>query len=152
MSGISPEQVNRPIESNFRAFKNLVGEHSVEGDPSSLYNLTKSDPDPYRVKVFPSPLYRLDQWCNTEVRVPANTDQLWLSLSLILNSKEGKPVASGLHSVSSEAGRVTTKEPIQEEVPQLHSPPSGAVPGLLARGATCLLRGRKFLYQPCYFG
>ncbi len=52
MSGISPEpywllhQVNQLIESNFRAFQNLVGEYSVEGDPASIYNLTKSDPDP----------------------------------------------------------------------------------------------------------
>ncbi len=28
-------------------FQNLVGEHSVKGDPASLYNLTKSDPDPF---------------------------------------------------------------------------------------------------------
>ncbi len=33
--GLSPEPY----------FQNLVGEHSVEGDPISLYNLTKSDPD-----------------------------------------------------------------------------------------------------------
>ncbi len=39
-------QVNRPTESNFRPFQNLVGEHPVEGDPASLDNLTKSDPDP----------------------------------------------------------------------------------------------------------
>ena len=39
-------QVNRPIESNFRAFQNLVSEHSVKGVPASLYNLTKSVPDP----------------------------------------------------------------------------------------------------------
>ena len=26
--------------------QNLVGEHSVKGDPESLYNLTKGDPDP----------------------------------------------------------------------------------------------------------
>ncbi len=36
MSGISPEPY----------FQNLVGEHSAEGDPASLYSLTKSDPDP----------------------------------------------------------------------------------------------------------
>ncbi len=42
-------QVNRPIESNFRAFQNLVDEHSVEGDPASLYKLTKSDPDPLKL-------------------------------------------------------------------------------------------------------
>ena len=40
-------QVNRPIESNFKAFQNLVSEHSVEGVPASLYNLTKSVPDPF---------------------------------------------------------------------------------------------------------
>ena len=39
-------QVNRPIESNFRAFQNLVSEHSIEGVPTSLYNRTKSVPDP----------------------------------------------------------------------------------------------------------
>ncbi len=38
MSGISPEPY----------FQNLVGEHSVKGDPASLYNLTKSDPDPLK--------------------------------------------------------------------------------------------------------
>ncbi len=38
---------NRPIESNFKAFQNLVSEHSVEGVPASLYNLTKSVQDPY---------------------------------------------------------------------------------------------------------
>ena len=27
-------------------YSHLVGEHSVKGDPASLYNLTKSDPDP----------------------------------------------------------------------------------------------------------
>ncbi len=47
MSGISPEPYFHTMnESNFKAFQNLVGEHSVKGDPSSLYNLTKSDPDP----------------------------------------------------------------------------------------------------------
>ena len=40
MSRISPE-------SDFRAFQNLVSEHSGEGAPVSLYNLTKSAPDPY---------------------------------------------------------------------------------------------------------
>ncbi len=30
----------------FRAFQNLVSEHSSEGAPASLYNLTKSAPDP----------------------------------------------------------------------------------------------------------
>ena len=43
----SLNQVNRPIESNFRAFQNLIGEHSVKGDPASLYNLAKSAPDPF---------------------------------------------------------------------------------------------------------
>ena len=37
--------VNRPTESNFKAFQNLDSEHSVEGVPASLYNLTKSVPD-----------------------------------------------------------------------------------------------------------
>ncbi len=41
-------QVNRLIESNFRAFQNLVSEHSVAGVPASLYNQTKSVPDPYQ--------------------------------------------------------------------------------------------------------
>ncbi len=40
-------QVNRPIESNFRAFQNLVSEHSVAGVPASLNNLAKSVPDPW---------------------------------------------------------------------------------------------------------
>ncbi len=35
-----------PQKSNFRAFQNLVGEHSIAGVPASLYNLTKSVPDP----------------------------------------------------------------------------------------------------------
>ncbi len=35
-----------PIEINFRAFQNLVTEHSVEGVQASLYNLTNSVPDP----------------------------------------------------------------------------------------------------------
>ncbi len=54
MSRISPEpyfhamngplqQVNRPSERDFRAFQNWVN----EGAPASLYNLTKSAPDPY---------------------------------------------------------------------------------------------------------
>ncbi len=38
--------LNRPSESDFRAFQNLVSEHSIEGTPASLYNLTKSAPDP----------------------------------------------------------------------------------------------------------
>ncbi len=55
MSGIHPEpyfhSTNGPlINGKFwcisRAFQNLVSEHSIEGDPASLYNLTKSDPDP----------------------------------------------------------------------------------------------------------
>ncbi len=33
-------------ESDFRAFQNLVCEHSIAGLPASLYNLTKSVPDP----------------------------------------------------------------------------------------------------------
>ena len=40
-------QVNPHIESNFKADQNLVGEHSHGGDPASLYNLRKSDPDPW---------------------------------------------------------------------------------------------------------
>ncbi len=38
---------NRPSESNFKAFQNLVGEHSIAGVPASLYNITKRVPDPY---------------------------------------------------------------------------------------------------------
>ena len=34
------------MESDFRAFQNLVSEHSSEGAPASIYNLTKSAPDP----------------------------------------------------------------------------------------------------------
>ena len=45
MSGISPEPY-------FRAFQNLVGEHSVKGDPASLYNLTKGDPDPLGYVIY----------------------------------------------------------------------------------------------------
>ncbi len=44
MSMISPEP-------HFRAFQNLVSEHSVEGVPASLYNLTKSVPD-HSMEVF----------------------------------------------------------------------------------------------------
>ena len=43
-------QVNRPSESDFRAFQNLVNEHSIEGVPASLYNQTKSVPDPWLPK------------------------------------------------------------------------------------------------------
>ncbi len=32
--------------SDFRAFQNLVCEHSIEGVQASLYNLTKCVPDP----------------------------------------------------------------------------------------------------------
>ncbi len=34
--------LNRLIKSNFGAFQNLVGKHSVAGAPASLHNLTKS--------------------------------------------------------------------------------------------------------------
>ncbi len=37
----------RLSESDFRAFQNLVGEHSIATAPPSLYNLTKSAPDPF---------------------------------------------------------------------------------------------------------
>ena len=43
-------QVNRISKSDFRPFQNLVGEHSIAGVPVSLYNLTKSVPDPCRFK------------------------------------------------------------------------------------------------------
>ena len=33
----------------YGAFQNLVGEHSIAGVPPSLYNLTKSVPDPWAV-------------------------------------------------------------------------------------------------------
>ncbi len=59
MSRISPEpyfQVNRPSESDFRPFQNLVSEHSSEGAPASLYNLTKSAPDPFwAIVLVPEP-------------------------------------------------------------------------------------------------
>ena len=38
------------MESYFRAFRNLVSEHSIKGVPTSLYNLTKSVPDPLSMK------------------------------------------------------------------------------------------------------
>ncbi len=37
---------NRPNESYFTIPKNLKGEHSFVGAQASLYNLTKSAPDP----------------------------------------------------------------------------------------------------------
>ncbi len=40
-------QVNRPSESDFTAFQNLVSEHSIARVPASLYNLTKSAQDPF---------------------------------------------------------------------------------------------------------
>ncbi len=45
MSGISPK-------ANFHSVngQNLVSEHSVAGVPASLYNLTKSVPDPLVIK------------------------------------------------------------------------------------------------------
>ncbi len=51
MSKISPEPYFHPTNfpswnRNFRAFQNLVDEHSAAGVPASLYNLTKSVPDP----------------------------------------------------------------------------------------------------------
>ena len=46
MSRISPEPYFHTTNDPFRAFQNLVSEHSVEGVPASLYNLTKSVPDP----------------------------------------------------------------------------------------------------------
>ncbi len=45
-------QVNRPIESNFRAFQNLLSDLTVEGVHTSLYNLTKSVPDPFLVNLL----------------------------------------------------------------------------------------------------
>ena len=66
MSGICPEpyfhSTNRPITSNFRAFQNLVAEHSVEGDPASLYmlyNLPKSGPDPMIGQMI---MFDQDRW------------------------------------------------------------------------------------------
>ncbi len=52
MSRISPEPYfhstnGRLSESDFRAFRNLVGEHSIAGVPASLYNRIKSVQDPY---------------------------------------------------------------------------------------------------------
>ena len=39
-------QANRTTESNFTACQNSLSEHSFEGVPASLYNLTKSVPGP----------------------------------------------------------------------------------------------------------
>ncbi len=49
MSGISPEPYFHSI-SDYRAFQNLVREHSIEVVPASLYNLTKRFPDPIHQK------------------------------------------------------------------------------------------------------
>ncbi len=46
MSWISPEPYYHST-NDFRAFENMVGEHSIVGVPASLYNLTKSVPDPF---------------------------------------------------------------------------------------------------------
>ncbi len=43
---MGPEPYFCTNESNFKAFQNLVSEHSVAGVPASLYYLTKSVPDP----------------------------------------------------------------------------------------------------------
>ncbi len=40
-------QANRTSESHFTACQNSLSEHSFEGVPASLYNLTKSVPDPF---------------------------------------------------------------------------------------------------------
>ncbi len=40
------------LYSNFRAFQNLVSEHSIAGVPASLYNLTKSVPDPLCIRAL----------------------------------------------------------------------------------------------------
>ncbi len=40
-------QANRPSESNSTACENSVSEHSFADIQASLYNLTKSVPDPY---------------------------------------------------------------------------------------------------------
>ncbi len=42
-------QANRTSESNVTACQNSLSEHSFEGVPSSLYNLTKSVPDPQSI-------------------------------------------------------------------------------------------------------
>ena len=44
MSWTSLEPYFHSIKGDFRAFQNLVSEHSIA--PASLYNLTKSAPDP----------------------------------------------------------------------------------------------------------
>ncbi len=54
MSRISTEPYFRLSESDFRAFQNLVGEHSIAGVPASLYNLIKSASDPYSQCITPS--------------------------------------------------------------------------------------------------
>ncbi len=45
-------------ESDLRAFQNLIGEHSIAGDPASLYNLIKSAPDPWSVEILWSMVQR----------------------------------------------------------------------------------------------
>ena len=52
-------QVNRPSESNFRDFQNLVNEHSLEGVPASLHNQTKSVSDPLDPKCWKTNSVRL---------------------------------------------------------------------------------------------
>ncbi len=48
MSRISPEPYFHST-NDFRAFQNLVSEHLIDGVPASLYNLTKSVPDPLEI-------------------------------------------------------------------------------------------------------
>ncbi len=47
MSGIIIEPYFHPTNGTLQNQNPLIGEHSFEGDPVSLYNLTKSDPDPW---------------------------------------------------------------------------------------------------------
>ena len=49
MSRISPEHYSHTMNG---AFQNLVSEHSVVGVPASIYNLTKSVPDPFDGHTF----------------------------------------------------------------------------------------------------
>ncbi len=46
---------NRPNESYFTISQNLKREHSFVGAPASLYNLTKSAPDPLSVGTLQPP-------------------------------------------------------------------------------------------------
>ncbi len=70
-------QANQTNESNFIACQNSLSEHSFAGVPASLYNLTKSVPDPLSpkntdeelVKLPPNPLMEVARSPDTNIRV-----------------------------------------------------------------------------------